>query len=90
MSERLNMPKYTFRSLRIHPDIFTEIEALATQEHISVNALCNAIFALTVDLAQTEEGRAQIHAACTEWRTRWEHTMPPERRARLIGEEEER
>ena len=77
---------YVFRSVRTHPDLFATLEALAVEEHISVNALCNAIFAIAAELAQTPEGRARIHQACTDWRSRWEHAQP-EGRVRRLEEE---
>lgn len=74
---------YVFRSFRMHPETFVAIEAIAVEESISVNSLCNAIFSMALESAQTNEGRAAIHHACTDWRKRYEYTETAKRQARL-------
>lgn len=73
---------YVYRSFRMHPEVFAEIEALAAEEAISVNSLCNALMALTLDLAESAAGRATIHQFCTDWRTRYEYAETARRRTR--------
>lgn len=81
---------YVFRSLRVFPDFWQQLEILAAREQVSMNSLCMALFELALELDQTDEGRERIHAACTAWRTRWEHKGTAKRRAKAApaGEEE--
>lgn len=78
----IKAPKYVFRSLRVFPDFFVQIEQIAAREVISVNALVNALLELALHLEETAEGQATIHEACTQWRTRFEYKMTAKREAR--------
>lgn len=77
---------FVYRSFRMHPEVFADIEALAAEEAISVNSLCNALMALTLDLAETAAGRDTIHQFCTDWRTRYEYAETARRRTSQPGE----
>jgi len=80
--------KYIYRSIRTFPDFWDHIELVAGREQVSVNSLVNALLDLVLETDQTEEGRAAIHRACREWRTRWETKGTARRRARAAADEE--
>jgi predicted DNA-binding ribbon-helix-helix protein len=78
---------YVFRSIRVFPDFWAHIELLAGREQVSVNSLINALLDLSLEADQTDEGRAAIHAACRQWRTRWETKGTARRKAQAAADE---
>jgi predicted DNA-binding ribbon-helix-helix protein len=78
--------QYVFRSIRMHPDLWSHLEIVAAREHVSMNSLVNALLALALEPDQTEDGRAAIHGACTQWRTRWEHAETARRESRIAAD----
>lgn len=79
---------FVYRSMRVFPDFWEHIELLAGREQVSVNSLVNALLDLALELDQTDAGRAAIHTACRQWRTRWEQKGTARRRARAVADEE--
>jgi predicted DNA-binding ribbon-helix-helix protein len=77
---------YVFRSIRMHPELWADLEIIAAREHVSMNSLVNALLSLALEPDQTEDGRAAIHAACTQWRTRWEHSETARRNSRIAAD----
>jgi hypothetical protein len=77
---------YVYRSIRMHPRIWEGMEMVAAREHISMNSLVNALLQLALATDVTDDGQTAIHEACTQWRTRWEHTETAKRQRRLEGE----
>lgn len=75
-------PRYVFRSLRVHPAVWLQIEALAARETMSVNGLINALLEVALHTGETVEGQEALHQACTQWRTRYEYKMTAKREAR--------
>lgn len=78
-------PRYIYRSLRIHPALWEQVDALAARETMSVNGLVNALLELALHQAEQPGGAEMVHAACTQWRTRWEYKVSARRRARQEG-----
>lgn len=77
---------YVYRSMRIHPRLWEDMEIVATREHVSMNSLVNALLQLALDSDVDDASRQVIHEACTAWRTRWEHTETAKRQDRIEGE----
>lgn len=82
---RKDAEPYVYRSLRVYPAFWEQLEILCAREQVSMNSLCMALFEVALDLDQTDAGRAAIHQACTAWRTRWEPKLTARRRARIAA-----
>jgi hypothetical protein len=75
-------------SLRIYPPLLAEMEALAVDEQMSVNAVFNALCDVALARTATEEGWQEVHAACVKWRTKRQYVFTAQWRERRPPEEE--
>lgn len=77
---------YVYRSIRLHPRLWEDMEIVAAREHVSMNSLVNALLQLALDADVDDASREAMHAACNAWRTRYEHTETGKRQRRLEDE----
>ena len=78
---------YVFKAVRISQTFWDHLELIAARECVSMNSVINALLRLALDIDQDEEGRDAIHAACTQWRTRWEHKLTARRAAKAAADD---
>jgi len=76
---------FIYRSIRVYPTFWEQIEHIAGREQISVNALINALLGVAIGLDAEEGGRTVIQEACGQWRVRQETKLTARRRAKTAA-----